>query len=209
MFDEPTNEIRAAWAFGAIDAFANLTRMRATGDNNETILGDLLADLMHYCMLNSMDFSKHLGAATATFWEEVAEEGDEIPSWSTGQAEFCEEVIRRAQSLHDLNIASFDAKEHERESASADFMHKRSIGEIGSIMMQDVVGEYETPDTVPEWCWVQRAASFCHCKNGVDGIWEFVFNLSLEFHNIPERLIPVMEEAKFKELSYLVFHQGT
>lgn len=83
------------------------------------------------------------------------------------------------------------------------------VEEIGSVMMQDVVGDYDLPDTVPEWIWVEREASFSHCRNGSGGIWEFVVNLSRTFELVPDRLKPILSEARDKRLSYLVFHQGT
>lgn len=83
------------------------------------------------------------------------------------------------------------------------------VEEIGSVMMQDVVGDYDTPDTVPEWQWVEQQACFNHCKNGVDGIWDFVLNLSLNFDDVPETLRPILAEARKKNMAYVIFHQGT
>lgn len=81
--------------------------------------------------------------------------------------------------------------------------------EIGSVMMQDVVGDYEVPADVPEWKWVEREASFNHARNGQNGIWEFVLNLSCTFDNVPEKLKPVFKKARGDNLAYLIFHQGT
>jgi hypothetical protein len=81
--------------------------------------------------------------------------------------------------------------------------------EIGSVMMQDIVGDYEGPENVPEWAWVEREASFSHVRNGQDGVWEFVLNLSRRFTNIPDRLRPVIDRARRGNLAYLIFHQGT
>jgi hypothetical protein len=81
--------------------------------------------------------------------------------------------------------------------------------EVGSVMMQDVVGDYDMPETVPEWTWVERVASFNHCRNGQDGIWEFVLNLSRTFENVPENFKDVLKQARDKNLSYLIIHQGT
>jgi len=81
--------------------------------------------------------------------------------------------------------------------------------EIDHVMMQDVVGEYDTPDTVPEWAWVEENASYAHVRNGQDGIWEFVLNLGRQMDAIPEKLVPVVEKARASNLAYLIFHQGT
>ncbi len=81
--------------------------------------------------------------------------------------------------------------------------------EIDHIQMQDIVGDYDTPDTVPEWAWVEKEASFAHVRNGEDGVWEFVLNLARDLKDIPEKLAPVIERSRAYGLAYLVFHQGT
>lgn len=88
--------------------------------------------------------------------------------------------------------------------------------EIGQVMMQDVIGDYDVPDDVPEWIWVQKVASFEHKDNADSGIWEFVVNLSFgsvwngqDEPDIPQKLVPVFEEAYAKGFQYLIFHQGT
>ena len=81
--------------------------------------------------------------------------------------------------------------------------------EVGSVMMQDVVGDYDVPEKVPEWSWIEENASFSHVRNGQDGIWEFVLNLSRDFEVVPAKLSPIIARAQQDNLSYLIFHQGT
>ena len=80
---------------------------------------------------------------------------------------------------------------------------------IREIMMQDLVGDYDVPDDVPEWAWVEKHASFGHVRNGQNGIWEFILNLSLTFHDVPERIAPAIKKTASDGVAYLVFHQGT
>jgi hypothetical protein len=81
---------------------------------------------------------------------------------------------------------------------------------IRSILMSDIVGEYDTPDQVPEWAWIERNASFAHIGNGKQpGVHEFVLNLALSFKDIPERLSKVIADARRNRISYLILHQGT
>ncbi|WP_341744711.1 hypothetical protein [Azonexus hydrophilus] len=80
---------------------------------------------------------------------------------------------------------------------------------IQEVMMQDVVGDYDTPDTVPEWAWVEQNASFHHADNGKDGIWEFMINLGRNLENIPEKLAAIIAKARAENVGYLMFHQGT
>lgn len=84
------------------------------------------------------------------------------------------------------------------------------IQSVASIMIQDLLDvEYDTPDEVAEWQWIQANASFNHVDNGKDGVFEFALNMSRTFENIPKALLPVIEEAKVKNIAYLIFHQGT
>ncbi len=82
--------------------------------------------------------------------------------------------------------------------------------EIGSVRMQDIVGEYDVPDAIPEWRWVALEASFAHVHNGREGgVWEFVLNMANSFQDIPPKLLPVIDLARRSGWVYLVFHQGT
>lgn len=58
---EPTNEERASWAQRAIDAFEVATNME--GEPLETVVGDLLANLMHLCDAEDLDFGHLLARA--------------------------------------------------------------------------------------------------------------------------------------------------
>lgn len=81
--------------------------------------------------------------------------------------------------------------------------------EVAEVMMQDVVGDYDVPEQVPEWTWVAQNACFAHVRNGQDGIWEFFLNLSMQLPDIPERLKPVIADARERACAYLLVHQGT
>ena len=81
--------------------------------------------------------------------------------------------------------------------------------EIAEIMMSDVVGEYDVPDSVLEWAWVEKVASYAHVRNAQDGIWEFVLNLSNHWDDIPATLAPVIAQARKAGNAYLIIHQGT
>ncbi len=81
--------------------------------------------------------------------------------------------------------------------------------EVSSVSMQDIVGDYDTPDEVPEWKWIEANASFKNTKNGNLGVWEFMMNMNLSYDDIPEKLKGVFQEAQARGISYLIFHQGT
>lgn len=96
------------------------------------------------------------------------------------------------------------------ELRGTEYFPGANIEEIGSVMMQEIIGDYEVPDGIPEWAWVEDKASFAHQRNGEPGgVWEFVLNLSNELTGVPDSLRPVLVEARAKHLSYLIFHQGT
>lgn len=75
--------------------------------------------------------------------------------------------------------------------------------------LQTVVGGYDTPDQVPEWRWIEQNASYRHCRNGEDGVWEFILVLSRTFEWIPLRLKTSIARARASGHGYLLFHQGT
>lgn len=91
----------------------------------------------------------------------------------------------------------------------AEILPGATAEEIASVMMQELVGDYNTPDQVPEWEWVQANASFEHRRNGSDGIWEFILNLSVPLADAPEKLRPVIWEKRADGCAYLIIHQGT
>jgi hypothetical protein len=60
---------RAEWAHAAIDVFEH-----RTGSEREESLGDLLADLMHWCDRNNQDFEIALDRARYHYAEETGTE---------------------------------------------------------------------------------------------------------------------------------------
>lgn len=100
-------------------------------------------------------------------------------------------------------------REEIKAAGGAEILPGATREEVASVMLQDIVGDYDVPENVPEWGWVEREASFSHVRNGQDGVWEFVLNLSRQFADIPDRLRPVIDRARRGNLAYLIFHQGT
>lgn len=113
-------------------------------------------------------------------------------------------------SIEDVN-ALFDRADQAWENikSGAEVLPGATAAEVREIQMQDVVGDYDTPDRVPEWAWIAANACFQHIHNGQDGVWEFVLNLSCTFSEVPETLKPVLAAAYRDQISYLIFHQGT
>jgi hypothetical protein len=64
---EGQNDDRASWAAHAIEAFSDITNMRNDGEDDETILGDLLTDLMHWCDRQGIDFDTKLITARVNY----------------------------------------------------------------------------------------------------------------------------------------------
>jgi hypothetical protein len=79
---------------------------------------------------------------------------------------------------------------------------------IRSVSMLDIVGDYDNPNHVPEWQWVERNASLSHVDNGKDGVWQFTLNLDLHFDDIPNSLKPIIGLAMKDGMHYLHFHHG-
>lgn len=53
---EGMNNDRAIWADAAIRTFAAKTNMDTAGEDDDTILGDLLGSLRHWCDRHGVDF---------------------------------------------------------------------------------------------------------------------------------------------------------
>jgi hypothetical protein len=68
---EGKNDERALWAGHAISAFARLTGMDRANEDNATILGDLLGDILHWCDRNGVDFATALHNARDHYAEET------------------------------------------------------------------------------------------------------------------------------------------
>ncbi len=68
------NGARARWAEYAIDAFGRATDMDTDGEDRETMMGDLLCDLLHWCDHNFVNFDERLAAATSHYRKETGNE---------------------------------------------------------------------------------------------------------------------------------------
>ena len=67
----PTNRDRSFWAKCALDSFAMLTNSTAElRAETREVLTDLLADLMHYCDAQQVDFASTLERARRHYVEE-------------------------------------------------------------------------------------------------------------------------------------------
>lgn len=68
---EGQNDDRASWAHQALKEFARVTNMDIAGEDDETILGDLLTDLMHWCDRNRISFEEVLAGAYRDYADET------------------------------------------------------------------------------------------------------------------------------------------
>lgn len=73
-----TNKDRAGWAQVAADAFASETRMDKANEDMETVLTDLLCDIMHLCNQKGIDFKQVLDSGQAHFETDLVEEADDL-----------------------------------------------------------------------------------------------------------------------------------
>jgi len=71
--NEPTNEDRKKWITKTLDAFCTAVDNRMF-KGEETDITDLLADLMHFCHSDEIDFKSRLRMAENHFIEEMEEE---------------------------------------------------------------------------------------------------------------------------------------
>ncbi|MDO8415594.1 MAG: glyoxalase superfamily protein [Agitococcus sp.] len=90
------------------------------------------------------------------------------------------------------------------------FKNSSELLALRDINMLGLVPEYDVPDTVAEWRWIELHHSFAHRGNGVEGgVWEFMVR-SDKFTDpldIPVVLRPAFESAQKAGISWLMFHQ--
>lgn len=80
---EPTNEDRAEWAMEALRTFAKRTGQDESGDlkhEQESVLSDLLCDLMHLSDRDGLNFYLALQNGQGNYREEKAEEKQYCPT---------------------------------------------------------------------------------------------------------------------------------
>lgn len=68
------NDERAEWAEAAVAAFAEATNMRDAGEDDATVLADLLADLLHWCDRRRVDFDAALQRGRGNYGAETGAE---------------------------------------------------------------------------------------------------------------------------------------
>lgn len=73
----------------------------------------------------------------------------------------------------------------------------------------EVFPDYDVPEDIPEWEWIQEHATYAHMQNGEFGIWEFVMNISEPRKDIPLVLLRTFIAAYNEQCTYILFHQGT
>lgn len=112
-------------------------------------------------------------------------------------------------SLNEIVLQMRDRAERRGMAYPGELIAADDIEKVGSVLATEVLGDYDDPENEPEMRWVQHNASYLHSDNGQDGVWEFLLNLALDFDDVPEKFKPVIEEAKRKNLGYLLIHQGT
>lgn len=94
---EGMNDDRAEWAQNALDAFASVTSMDTAGEDAETILTDLLADLMHWSDRNGVKFSNVLACAQSHYCEETIVQDD----MKTNTCGDCSAEVQEVIGCHD------------------------------------------------------------------------------------------------------------
>lgn len=153
-----------------------------------------------------------LGADGPKEWTICSPEGGDMLADLSG----CPNEEANARFIEAANPAAVLELIHRiRNLESREVLPGATASEIMHVMMQDVVGDYDVPDGVPEWVWVEAHASYVHVRNGEDGIWEFVLNLAMLGQDetagnaIPEKLLPVIRKAQAESMAYIIFHQGT
>ncbi len=97
----------------------------------------------------------------------------------------------------------------ELESTSINHIAGTETNKIVDVSLTDLIGDYEDAEEIEEWHWIEQVACYKHRKNLVDGVWEFIINLSYELNDIPDTLKPFIDEATNAGYRYILFHHNT
>ena len=175
---------------------------------------------------DSLDGCEYIIESTDIF--NALSEFDIVGTGEDGYSDEVEELIenalsdlgyhRQARLLYEGKASLDDVFPVVSESAPATPVEvKHDTLKVFEVLMQDIVGDYDVPDGIPEWEWVQRNAAFSHRSNGEEGgVWEFMVHTdildddqTLNEDPMPERLKPLFEDAWNSKASWIMFHQGT
>lgn len=80
---------------------------------------------------------------------------------------------------------------------------------IWPVLLSDVVGPYESPESIPAIRWLMENASFRHRDNGSHGVMEFILNTANDISEMPEPLHGTCLLARASGIAYVLLHQGT
>jgi hypothetical protein len=98
----------------------------------------------------------------------------------------------------------------EESSTAYAFSHCMEALTVVDIDMLGMLPDYDTPEQIAEWTWIETHHSFAHRGNGVEGgVWEFMVRVDKASHldDVPFVLRPLFEEARKAGASWLMFHQ--
>jgi hypothetical protein len=95
-------------------------------------------------------------------------------------------------------------------------LNNLNAGVILDMTYDQLIGvecDYVDPETFPEIQWVVNNSSFSCKENGVSGIYDFIFNLSMldDFHSesaAPLHLFEQLKALQIEGYSYILFNQG-
>ena len=92
--------------------------------------------------------------------------------------------------------------------------HQPSVLKLLEVNLVDVLDDYDSPRSTPEWTWIEEHHSFAHADNDNDqpsACFEFMVNVELALEandGIPPLLRPFFDKAKAEGAIWVLFNQG-
>lgn len=127
------------------------------------------------------------------------------------RAEVALEAISRLHGSKSWNVLSAKLR---KPSAPAALTPPDGCSALAvlEVSMPDLFGDYDEPEKVAEWKWIEEHASFRHQGNGqIPGVWEHMVHCDRaesRKDSMPELLKPVFAHAKAAGAVWVLFHQG-
>lgn len=121
------------------------------------------------------------------------------------------EIVAKLNGFPSWNHAANAETSVKQESLTAKRFSPWQVSTTYEVNMADLLDDYDTPQGVKAWDWVESVASFRHVENGTGpGIWEFLVRVEAITANsveIPSELQKSFQEAQAAHAKWILFFQ--
>lgn len=100
-------------------------------------------------------------------------------------------------------VPAEDGVEYIIEADEDDLIDNGNIETIATVAIEDLLDDETDGDAANIRQWLVSNASW---RNVDETLEEYMFTLDMDYENTPEALLPIFNEAKIKDIGYLMLH---